>query len=49
MLIGALDDLKSMTQDEVLTFLSEDYVHFCESSDPWKMLNVLKVFLTTLN
>lgn len=36
MLIGALDDLKSMTQDEVLTFLSEDYVHFCESSDPWK-------------
>ena len=34
MLIDTLDDLKAMTQEAVLDFLTSDYISFCESSDP---------------
>ena len=32
MMIGALDELSQMTQEEALAFLSADYVAFCETS-----------------
>ena len=34
MLIDTLDDLKAMTQEAVLDFLTSDYISFCESSAP---------------
>ena len=45
MLIGALGDLKAMSQDEVLQYLSTEYVAFCESSVPCLVDYSLSIFV----
>jgi len=35
MLIYSLDDLKRMSQDDVLEYLSNEYTSYCEKSDSW--------------
>ena len=45
MLIDTLPDLKQMTQEEVLEFLSNSYIDFCESSEPFLTGFGMYVFL----
>ena len=35
MMIGSLDELNAMSQEDALSYLSADYISFCESSESW--------------
>ena len=35
MMMGLLDELKDLSQDDALAYLTADYISFCESSEPW--------------